>query len=161
MTDPIRPADDDAIRLARGLMADARSMSLAVLGADGGPQVTRAAFGLDPDGAPLSLVSQLSDHTGALLRDPRCSLLIGEPGPKGDPLTHPRLTLQARAGMIAHDDPGYAPLADHWLRTHPKAKLYIGFTDFAFVRFAVSAGALNGGFGRAYRLGLADLGLPG
>ena len=33
--------------------------------------------------------------------DPRCSLLVDGPGGRGDPLNHPRITLQARVGSCA------------------------------------------------------------
>ncbi|GHH00405.1 HugZ family pyridoxamine 5'-phosphate oxidase [Pseudodonghicola xiamenensis] len=159
-TDPIRPTDDEARTLAHDLLTGARSAALAVVLPGGAPMVTRVAFGLSPEGAPLTLVSSLAAHTAALQTNPACSLLIGEPGAKGDPLTHPRLTLQAHANFIAHEDPGYGKMAAHYLRDHPKAKLYIGFSDFSFALFSVSQGLLNGGFGRAFRLTPADLGLP-
>jgi putative heme iron utilization protein len=157
---PIRDTDAEARDLARGLIAGARFGALAALDpATGAPVVTRIAVGLDPAGHPLTLVSELSHHTRALEADARCSLLLGEPGPKGDPLTHPRITLQATAAFTRHGTPDYAVLRDHYLQTHPKAQLYIDFTDFHFARFQVSGAALNGGFGKAYSLTPADLGL--
>ncbi len=150
-TDPIRATDDAARTLGRTLLTQARFGALGVL-AEGAPMVTRVAVGTDGDGCPLLLVSTLSLHTRALTADPACSLLVGEPGPKGDPLTHPRLTLQAQA------EPADKPaLRDRWLRSHPKAALYIDFADFVFFRLRVSEAHLNGGFGKAYRLGPADL----
>ncbi len=50
-------------------------------------------------------------------------------------------------------------MAAHWLRDHPKAKLYIGFADFSFALFDVQSAYLNGGFGRAFVLTPGDLGL--
>jgi len=47
-------------------------------------------------------------------------------------------------------------LRDHYLNTHPKAQLYIDFSDFNFVRFEVMTGDLNGGFGKAYHLEASD-----
>lgn len=158
MKDPIRPADDNARTTVRNLLDTARSAALGVLGDDGGPFVTRIAFGLSPEGAPLTLISDLSLHTAALRADPRCSLLIGDPGSRGDPLTHPRLTLTARAAFVANGTPDHDRLAAHYLHRQPKAKLYIGFADFAFVLFTVSAGHLNAGFGRAHRLAPRDMG---
>ena len=81
-----------------------------------------------------------------------CALLLGEPGPKGDPLTHPRLMVKARAAFVAQDDPDRATLRDHWLTAHPKAKLYVDFADFGFVRFQPVSVLLNGGFGKAFRI---------
>lgn len=159
MTDPIRPTDDEARALARGLLRDARIASLATLGGDGAPMVTRVALGLAPDGAPVTLVSDLSQHTRAMRADPRVSLLVGEAGGRGDPLTHPRLTLQAQAEPLPRGGTAHAEHAKGWLESHPKSHLYIGFSDFGFVRFRVSAAFLNGGFGRAFNLTPADLGL--
>lgn len=158
MTDPIRPTDDQARTLARDLMSDARFAAIGVL-QDGVPMVSRVAFGLSHHGAPLTLISSLSQHAKALRADPAASLMVGEPGDKGDPLTHPRLTMQARASFIDHDDPRYEEMAAHWLRDHPKAKLYIGFGDFHFALFSVTGAFLNGGFGKAFFLTPVDLGL--
>lgn len=160
MTDPIRPTDDEARKLAGDLIRMARFAALGTLQPEtGAPQVTRVAFGTDRDGTPISLVSDLSNHTRALQGMPTCSLLVGEPGGKGDPLTHPRLTLQCTASFVRHGDPDHAGIAAHYLTTHPKAKLYIGFGDFSFARFAVSEAFLNGGFGKAFILTPSDLGL--
>ena len=152
-TDPIRPTDDEARSMARGLIANARFAALGVIDPETrAPMVTRIALVPGPDGVPLTLISDLSSHTAALRANPACSLLIGEPGGKGDPLTHPRLTLQARA-----EQADKAALKGHYLTLYPKAQLYYDFGDFGLVRFAPIAGLLNGGFGRAYRLSPADL----
>ena len=160
MTNPIRPTDDEARAQARALMDKARFCAIATLNEDGSPMTARIAFGQDDAGIPISLVSTLSQHTQAVFRDPRVSLLVGEPLPKGDPLTHPRLTLQATAEMIPRDDPGFAAMQTGWLKRHPKSKLYIGFADFLFARFEVTDAFLNGGFGKAFVLTASDLALP-
>lgn len=157
---PIRPTDNEARRLARDLMDRARFAALGVIDPDSGaPMVTRVAFGTTPDGGPVTLISDLSHHTRALKVHAAASLLVGEPGPRGDPLTHPRLTLQVQARFLRHGEAGHAEMAAHWLRDHPKSKLYIGFADFAFALFDVQAAYLNGGFGRAFVLAPTDLGL--
>lgn len=156
--DPVQPADAAARQQARGLLQTARHAALAY--ADPGtaaPGISRIAFGLGPDGAPVTLISALAPHFGALRANPACALLVGEPGPKGDPLTHPRLMVQARARFIAPDDPARPALRAHWLRDHPRSTLYVDFADFAFVAFTVTAALLNAGFGRASRLAPADL----
>ena len=149
--DPIRPTDDEARKIARRLMTQARHGALATL-VDSAPFVTRIA--LAPDGAAfLTLVSDLATHTGALRAHPRASLLIGEPG-KGDPLAHPRMTVQVEAAFTDK-----ATAAAAYLRHQPKAKLYIGFADFHLVRLFPSQAFLNAGFGKAYRLDSSDLAL--
>ena len=153
---PIRPTDDDARALARSLMEGATFAALGVIDpATGAPFVSRIAFALDSTGQPLTLISTLAFHTTALQENPRCSLLVGEPPNKGDPLAFPRLTLSASAEILPVSDK--PRLRDIYLKTHPKAQLYIDFTDFHFVAFAINGAALNGGFGKAYVLTPADL----
>ena len=157
---PIRPTDDEARELARRLIDEARFGALGVRDPDSGvPMVTRVAVGTTPGGVPVTLVSDLSHHTRALKADPAASLLLGEPGAKGDPLTWPRLTLMATARFIPRDGRVHTDLAGHYLTTHPKAQLYIGFGDFSFVEFRVASAYLNGGFGKAFVLTPGDLGL--
>lgn len=156
--DPFQPVDDDARTLARQLLFDAPHAALATLLPDSGaPSVTRIALATDPGGMPLSLISTLAVHTQNLMANPACSLLIGDPGDKGDPLTHPRLTLHCTAQPVPRDSNDHASLRGHYLSLRPKAKLYVDFADFSFVRFAPSDGLLNGGFGKAYKLTPADL----
>ena len=155
--DVIRETDADAIRLARTLVRGARFGALAVLDPnDGSPQASRVAVATDLDGAPLILVSGLSGHTAGLLADPRCSLLLGEPG-KGDPLAHPRISLSCRAVRLERGSAEQARAERRYLNRHPKAKLYVGFPDFAFFRLDPLKASLNGGFGKAYALTSADL----
>lgn len=156
--DPVQPADAEARALARKLLAEARFCALAVLEpGTGHPFVSRIALGCDAAGLPLSLVSGLSLHTRALRADPACCLLVGEPGPKGDPLTHPRLSLRARAMFVPQDGSEHATLRANWLAQNPKATVYADLPDFAFVRFHPVSAALNGGFARAFALTAADL----
>lgn len=154
--DPVQTADDAARQLARGLLA-ATHAALATLDPSGAPAISRVAFGLCPNGLPLTLISSLAPHFAHLQADPRCSLMVGEVGDKGDPLTHPRLMIRAHAAFVAADAPDRPALRAHWLQGHPKAALYIDFADFAFVRFTPEGALLNGGFGRAFRLLPEDL----
>ncbi|SLN35013.1 hypothetical protein PSA7680_01659 [Pseudoruegeria aquimaris] len=157
---PIRPTDDDARALARQLLDGARFAALAVIEPETAmPMATRIALATTPEGAPLTLVSTLSGHTAALAANPAASLLVGEPGTKGDPLTHPRLTLQCEARFLEGPAASHEEMRRHYLQAHPKAKLYIDFADFRFVAFRVLRGYLNGGFGKAFNLTPADLGL--
>lgn len=156
--DPVHPADDAARALARNLLRDSRHAALAFTDpATGTPGISRIAFGLAPDGCPLTLVSTLSQHRQALATHPDAALMVGEPGDKGDPLTHPRLMLRVRAEPVAPDSPDHAGLREAWLKDHPKARLYIDFADFGFLRLRPQSALLNAGFGRAYRLAAADL----
>ena len=154
--DPVLPADEAARVLALTLWREAETAALAFSDpATGAPMIARIGFGLAADGTGLTLVSDLSQHTRALRADPRAALLLGEPGPKGDPLNGPRLSVSVTARFAASDD--RAALRTAWLARQPKAKLYVDFADFHFVRFDVTEAFLNGGFGRAYRIAADDL----
>lgn len=155
---PIRAATPEAIAQVKTLIQDARFCALAVIHPDTQmPHATRIALGTTPSGTPMTLISDLSLHTSALRENPNCSLLVGEPEDKGDPLTHPRVTLQATAQFIARDQAIKAGLRAHYLTTHPKSKLYIDFADFNFVTFDILSADLNGGFGKAFSLTAQDL----
>ncbi|MDO9641367.1 MAG: pyridoxamine 5-phosphate oxidase [Pseudotabrizicola sp.] len=155
--DPVLPADDAGRALSRDLLAAAHAALSYLEAENASPGISRIAFGLCPDGVPMTLISALAPHSAGLRAHPACALLLGEPGAKGDPLTHPRLMLQARAEFVAPNAPDRPGLRAHWLARHPKSKLYIDFADFAFVRLHPVSALLNGGFGRAFRLTPADL----
>lgn len=157
MVDPVQEPDADARALARRLVAEARHGVLATIDTAGRPFASRIALGRGPDGGLLTLVSDLAFHSGHMRAHPDVALLIGEVGDRGDPLVWPRLTLQGRA--LPTETADRPALARAWLAEHPKAALYIDFADFRFVRFEISGGFLNAGFGKAFRLSPGDMGL--
>ena len=159
--DVIRETDAEAIRLAKTLTRTARYGALAVIEPETGvPLSSRVGVATDADGTPLILVSQLAAHTRAILADPRCSLLVGEPG-KGDPLAHPRITLVCRAVKLEPDTPERVRAERRYLNRNPKAKLYVGLGDFSFFRLEIERASLNGGFGKAYLLTRDDVVVEG
>ncbi|MFN3973023.1 MAG: pyridoxamine 5-phosphate oxidase [Gemmobacter sp.] len=158
--DTTLPPDAEARALARALLHEARHAALSYLDAATGlPGISRIAFGTDPAGLPTTFVSALAPHAPGLRTHPDCAVMVGDPGSKGDPLNAPRLMLRARAGFVGPADSDHAALRAKWLYDHPKSKLYIDFADFAFVRLTPVSVLLNGGFARAYRLTIDDLGL--
>lgn len=150
--DPINPTDNTARAMACDILRQTRFGALAVTQPDNdAPYVARVAM-LWRDGAVLTLVSTLSTHTAGLQATPSCSVLVGEPSDKGDPLTHPRMTLQCKAYTTDKTAEKSA-----WITAIPKAKLYYDFTDFLMFRLMPETIYLNGGFGRAFRLSPGDL----
>lgn len=161
-TGPIRPTDADARTLACDLIRDARIAALGFTHPDLGlPFISRIAIGLAPGGGLIALLSDLALHTRALRKQPQGALLLGEAGPRGDPLNSPRLSLAVRADFPEHSPPERQMLREAWLAQHPKSKLYVDFADFGFATFTIVTAALNGGFGRAYNLTPEDLGQSG
>lgn len=155
--DPTLPVDEEARALAKRLMRTARSGALATNDAESGmPFASLVQVGTDLDGSPIILTSQLSVHTKLMEADPRCSLLLSSIG-KGDPLAHPRLTLQATAERLDREMDEAKSIRRRYLLQHPKAELYVDFPDFSFWRLKIASGSLNGGFGRAYRMTVDDL----
>lgn len=156
----LRETDEESRRLARVLLRSARYMALAVLDPESGhPSASRVLTGTDADGVPVILVSGLSTHTKALEADPRSSLLAGEPG-KGDPLAHPRISVQCHAQLVPAESPDHLRIRRRFLDRHPKAELYVDFPDFCFFRLVPQSASLNGGFGRAYHLPGSDFIIP-
>ncbi len=154
--DPFQPCNDEARAQAQGLLRDARTAALGVvLPETGAPHVSRIALAPGPDGRPLSLISDLSLHSRPLRENPRCALLVGEPPARGDAMAFARLSLAARAAFLDEDEK--AALRAPYLTAHPKARLYFDFADMRLVRFRLEGAALNGGFGRAFRLSADDL----
>lgn len=152
-----KPEDVSPPQMASAMLAAARHAALSWLDPDGTPGISRIALGLDPQGVPVSLISDLTQHAPALRKHPACALMVGEVGDKGDPLTHPRLMIRATAHFIAPDDPGRPALRAKWLADHPKSRLYVDFADFSFVRFDIGSALLNAGFGRAHSFAASDL----
>lgn len=155
--DPVRAANTEALLLVRNLLSLDHA-ALAWTDPDTGtPGISRIAFARDPEAGMLTLVSGLAPHFRALRDRPDCALMLGEVGGKGDPLTHPRLMIRARATFVAPDDPGRPTLRDRWLERNPKARIYIDLPDFAFVRLTPVSALLNGGFARAFHVAPEDL----
>ena len=155
--DPVQTANESAREAAKHLLRNSRFGTIATLNENGYPFASLISFALDRSEIPFVLVSRLSNHTKHLLADPRCSLLLGEPG-KGDPLAHPRISIQCSAKPVDRNSDEIIILRTLFLARHAKAAIYIDFPDFLFIRLTMMEASLNGGFGKAYRLTALDLG---
>lgn len=156
--DVLQPVDQDVRRAAKQFLRTARYASLATLDPRSGiPMASRISMASDGSGNPLFLISQLSAHFSALEKDPRASVLLGEPG-KGDPLAHPRITVFGNATLVT--GPQRDTARARFLARHPKAELYVDFADFAFWQLNIEGASFNGGFGKAYAMTREDLIAP-
>ena len=144
----------DARSEARLLLRTVRSGALATLTPEGDPYASLVTLATLPDGSPVLPLSTLAVHTQHLMADPRCSLLLDRAG-EGDPLTHPRLTVTARAVKATAGE--RAAWRSRFLRRHPKAEIYVDFGDFSFWRLDLRGARIIGGFGRIAMLDALDL----
>jgi len=149
--DPVNTTTDEARALARSLLEETRFGALSVIIEPGVPYVSRVAMVPD-NGGLLTLISTLSTHTKALQERPDFAALIGEPKTKGDPLTHPRMTIIGTAEVVVK-----TANEEKWLNAIPKAKLYFDFSDFQMFRLHPKKIHFNGGFGKAYLLSPDDI----
>lgn len=157
-SDVLRPIDATVRRDAKTILRTARYGALATAEPSiGVPMASRVSVASDSEGAPVFPISQLADHFDALEKNPRASVLLGEPG-RGDPLAHPRITVAGRAHRVPDRDRNH--IRQRFLARHPKAALYVDFGDFAFWRLEIEGGVFNGGFGKAYEMARDDLMAP-
>jgi putative heme iron utilization protein len=118
----------------------------------GSPYASLVLVAVDHDSSPILLISALADHTKNLLASPSVSLLFDGTIGLDEPLTGPRVTLQATATRT--DDPRHAA---RFIARHPGAAMYAGFKDFAFWRLEVARAHLVAGFGRIHWLAARDV----
>lgn len=107
------------------------------------PYASLVLVAVDHDLSPLLLMSDLAEHTKAIARDPRVSLLFDGTGGLAQPLTGPRVTLLGRAAKTEDER-----LKKRFLRHHPDAEMYAGFRDFNLYKVSLERAHLVGGFGK-------------
>lgn len=155
--DPVRKMDDEAFDLTRSLLVNAKYASLGVNDTSSGfPLVSRVAACFAKSTGLFFAGSDLSLHSKSLLQDAKCSLMLGEPG-KGDGLAYARITFVGRASRMLNTHERRGEFREVFVKTHPKAELYIDFLDFGFYPIELERAYLNGGFGKAYHLDKDDL----
>jgi putative heme iron utilization protein len=130
---------------ARTLAAQSSTGTLCSLAIDpeGYPYGSFVTVAFD-GGNPIFLISQLAEHTRNLTRDARASLLVAE-NRSADPLANGRVTMLGPCRRI--DDDASSARAS-FLATHPNARYYADFGDFAFWRLTVESVRYIGGYGR-------------
>jgi len=142
----------DARAAAKKLLREARSGALATLvPGSGEPYCSLVNVATTVGGAPILLLSNLALHTKNILSDARVSLMLDE-RKAGDPLEGARVMLM---GRCSKDDEATTSAA--YLRRHPDAKMYAGFTDFSFYQMEIARVHLVAGFGRIVDLKSKDI----
>lgn len=136
----------DPLAEAKQLLRSVRVGALATSTPERTPFASLVTVATAPNGSPILLVSRLAAHTRHLEADPRLALLLARTG-EGDPLAHPRVTIQGTAARVTDPDQR-AALRARFLARHPKAELYADFPDFSFWLVGMERAQLVGGFGR-------------
>ena len=136
-----------------GLLRGQRQAGLGTL-PGGAPFVSMVAYAAEPDfGGFLLHLSRLAPHTGALLADPRASLLVCEPDDgRADVQTLARVTLIGTAAPLDPAGEAYAAAQALYLARLPAAEMLFAFPDFALFRFVPSEARYVGGFARAFTM---------
>ena len=132
-------------RTARRLVRSALKGALATLDHrdPSQPYVSLVLVATEPDGTPITLISNLAVHTRNLERDARASLLIDGTEAFDDPLTGARVTLVGRAAPTKS-----RTAIPRFLARHPSAEAYAGFPDFQPFSLEITGAHFIGGFGR-------------
>jgi putative heme iron utilization protein len=142
----------DLIRgLDRAVLATALPVEAAATAAPW-PYASLVLVAADHDLSPILLISRLAEHTRAIGRDDRVSLLFDGTAGLAQPLTGPRLSVLGRAAPSDDDR-----LKARFLARHPDAALYASFADFHIYRVAIERAHLVGGFGKIHWIAAADL----
>ncbi len=139
-------AAEDPGWTARKLLRAARVATLATQ-SGGWPFAALVTPATDAELTLLLLLSDLSEHTRHLRREPRCAVMVAGEADGPNPQTTPRVTVSGRADIVA--DPA---ALQRYLAVHPYAAGYAGFSDFNIWRVTPDDGQLVAGFGRAHRL---------
>lgn len=149
----MRCEDRDRAEIVR-LISRRRWGALATIRDDGTPLASQVAFAPHSRcGSLLLHVSDLAEHTRNMRKRPAVSLVVGDPDPgEGDPQTLPRLSICARATMLAPDDPEHDEAKAAYLVALPDAAPRFSFSDFRLVVLHVREAHFVGGFARAGRI---------
>jgi heme iron utilization protein len=140
------PAPSHAVQ-ARSIVEGHDRGALATLDGDGNPFGSVALYILDAGGQPISLLSEIAEHTRNVRRDGRASLLVSAGVRSGDDvMAIPRVTLLGRLVAIPATDAG--SWRDRFVAAHPSAASYVSFGDFGWWRLEVSSVRFVGGYGR-------------
>jgi putative heme iron utilization protein len=149
----------DEQRRLRRLLHDSRWAALATVREDQ-PLASWVAFVAEANFTGFILhLSRLALHTRYLLDNPRAALTVSEADSvsQPDPQLLARVSLQGRVTPVPRGAPGYEHARDLYLARLPEAAVQFDLGDFGLYRFVVETGRFVSGFGRAHRIGPAEL----
>ena len=137
--------------LSRSLVASIGTGVLSTLNPDGFPYGSLISYANDERGNPITLISDLAEHTKNARSEQKASLLVPHAhSAEGDPLTGARLTLVGQMQLLGKDDES----SDAYLSKHPYAADYSNFKDFNYWKLEVESCRFVGGFGHMSWVGV-------
>lgn len=96
---------DDAAQDARHKLLSTSDATLCTLTAKpelaGHPYGSVVPYALDPSGRPFVLLARIAAHTANLRQDPRATVFVRDPEPKGDPQATWRVSVMGRMRPLA------------------------------------------------------------
>ncbi|MGE0225820.1 MAG: HugZ family protein [Acetobacteraceae bacterium] len=139
---------------AERFRAGFRSVMLATVDADGGPEASYAPYITDANGCFYLCVSGLARHTRNLARSGRAALLfLQEEGAAANPFARVRLSYACTAEAVAHDAPEWAQVMDRFEAEFGAiVPVLRALPDFRVFRLTPRSGRYVRGFGKAYDL---------
>ena len=149
------------MRALRALLHEHRVASLGTLGPGGEPQVSMVPYAIAAaPGCIVIHVSGLAAHTRNLQATPSVSLMVMQSEVAGEPVhALPRVSLEARAEVLAPDSATWARCRDAYLARFPEAEPMTALGDFRFVALAVTGARHVAGFGAARTVDAQELAL--
>lgn len=142
----------ERIKQLAGLIRETRWAALATLGDDGQPHASMVAYAGNEALTELYFhLSRMAAHTGNLVENPACSLVISEQDDHlGDPQLLARTTLQGSVEVIQRDSDEYREAKQIYLEKLPDSEQLFEFPDFLLFRFITGEIRFVGGFGQAF-----------
>lgn len=149
------------MRALRALLHDHRVASLGTLGPLGEPQVSMVPYAIAAvPGCLVIHVSGLATHTRNLQVSPSVSLMVLQPEVAGEPVhALPRVSLHARAEVLAPHSVPWSRCRDAYLERFPEAEPMTQLGDFRFVALHLSGARHVAGFGAARAVDAQELAL--
>lgn len=136
-----RPTQAEA---GRTLLASASDAVLATIDSDEYPYASVVELVPTDEGDVVLFLSDLASHTKNAKANDRASVVVSERAASGQVLALGRVSCQGRIRLVEERD----SYREAYLKAHPHAAGYIGFSDFNFYRLEVERARYIGGFGR-------------
>ncbi len=110
----------------------------------GYPYVSLCTYIMASEGLPTVLIASIAEHTQHIIKDPRCSFMVGMPDQR---LESPRMSWQAQAQRV--EDKCRSTVSARFDRYFPEMQMFHQQLNFDFYRLVPMEGRWIGGFGRA------------